>query len=153
MVLLKIVSGQKPREIALRVLARRKTGEFTEDLLEAALAPGRLSPADRHLCLELVFGVVRWQATLDWLVARRTKGRTQKPRLQDLLRLGLYQIFWLDRIPNHAAVHETVELAKQSGFGAQAGFVNAVLRGYLREFETTERLLAELRTDQPHLGY
>jgi len=60
---------------------------------------------------------VRWQATLDWLIARKTRGRTQKPRLQDLLRLGLYQIFWLERIPNHAAVHETVELAKQSGFG------------------------------------
>ena len=58
--------------------------------------------------------------------------------LQDLLRLGLYQIFWLDRIPNHAAVHETVELAKQGGFGPQAGFVNAVLRGYLREFEATQ---------------
>ena len=153
MVLLKIVSGQKPREIALRVLARRKTGEFTEDLLEAGLAPGRLSPADRHLCQELVYGVVRWQATLDWLVARRTKGRTQKPRLQDLLRLGLYQIFWLDRIPNHAAVHETVELAKQSGFGPQAGFVNALLRGCLREFDLTKRLLADLKTEQPHLGY
>ena len=73
--------------------------------------------------------------------------------LQDLLRLGLYQIFWLDRIPNHAAVHETVELAKQSGFAPQAGFVNAVLRGYLREFDATKRLLAELKTTQPHLGY
>ena len=59
--------------------------------------------------------------------------------LQNLLRLGLYQIFWLDRIPDHAAVHETVELAKQSGFRSQAGFVNAVLRGYLREFDATRR--------------
>ena len=93
----------------------------------------RLSPADRDLCQELVYGVVRWQATLDWLIARKTGGRAQKPMLQNLLRLGLYQIFWLDRIPDHAAVHETVELARQSGFGPQAGFVNAVLRGYLRE--------------------
>jgi len=65
----------------------------------------------------------------------------------------LYQIFWLDRIPNHAAVHETVELARQSGFDTQAGFINAVLRGYLREFDATRRLLAELKTAQPHLGY
>jgi 16S rRNA (cytosine967-C5)-methyltransferase len=153
MPLLKTVSGQKPREIAGRVLRQRQGGDFIENLLDAALAQTRLSPADRHLCQELVYGVVRWQATLDWLVSRRTGNRTQKKVLQDLLRLGLYQIFWLDRIPNHAAVHETVELAKQSGFGPQAGFVNAVLRGYLREFETTERLLAELKTDQPHLGY
>ena len=107
----------------------------------------RLSPPDRHLCQELVYGIVRWQATLDWLIARKTAGRTQKPVLQNLLRLGLYQIFWLDRIPDHAAVHETVELARQSGFGPQAGFVNAVLRGYLREFDATRHLLAELKTD------
>ena len=58
--------------------------------------------------------------------------------LQELLRLGLYQIFWLDRIPSHAAVDETVEMAKQHGFGAQAGFVNALLRGYVRELEATK---------------
>ena len=151
--LLKVVSGQKPREIALRVLQRGAGGDFVETRLEAALAQSRLSAADRHLCQELAYGIVRWQATLDWLIARKTAGRAQKPMLQDLLRLGLYQIFWLDRIPNHAAVHETVELARQSGFHSQAGFVNAVLRGYLREFDATKRLLAELKTQQPHLGY
>jgi 16S rRNA (cytosine967-C5)-methyltransferase len=148
------VNGQKPREIAARVLARRRDrDEFTEILLERALAPARLSTADRGLCQELVFGIIRWQAALDWLIARKTHGRTQKAGLQDLLRLGLYQIFWLDRIPDHAAVHETVELAKRNGFGAQAGFVNAVLRGYLRELDETKRLLAELRTTQPALGW
>lgn len=115
--------------------------------------PRPLSPKDRALCQELVYGAVRWQATLDWLIARKTAGRTQKSVLQNLLRLGLYQIFWLDRIPNHAAVNETVEQAKQSGFGPQAGFVNAVLRGYLREFDQTKALLTELKTTQPHLGY
>ena len=124
-----------------------------EARLEAALAHSRLLAADRHLCQELAYGIVRWQATLDWLVARKTAGRVQKPMLQNLLRLGLYQIFWLDRIPDHAAVHETVELARQSGFHSQAGFVNAVLRGYLREFDVTKRLLAELKTQQPQLGY
>ena len=50
-------------------------------------------------------------------------------------------------------MHESVELAKQSGFGAQSGFVNAVLRGYLREFETTKQLLADLKAEQPDLGF
>jgi 16S rRNA (cytosine967-C5)-methyltransferase len=147
------VSDEKPREIALRLLQRGAGGDFMEARLEAALAQSRLLAADRHLCQELAYGIVRWQATLDWLVARKTAGRVQKPMLQNLLRLGLYQIFWLDRIPDHAAVHETVELARQSGFHSQAGFVNAVLRGYLREFDVTKRLLAELKTQQPHLGY
>ncbi|MEI9961936.1 MAG: transcription antitermination factor NusB [Limisphaerales bacterium] len=83
----------------------------------------------------------------------KTNGREQKSALQNLLRLGLYQIFWLDRIPDHAAVHETVELAKQSGFGPQAGFVNAILRGYLREADETKKLLAELKISDLAIGY
>jgi 16S rRNA (cytosine967-C5)-methyltransferase len=71
----------------------------------------------------------------------------------NLLRLGLYQIFWLDRIPPHAAVHETVELAKRSGYGAQAGFINAVLRGYLREFDEIKKILADMKISQPALGW
>ena len=145
---------QKPREIAAGVLARRRRGEeFTETLLERELATAGLSAADRGLCHELVFGVVRWQATLDWLIARKTQWRTQKPGLQDLLRLGLYQIFWLDRIPDHAAVHETVEMAKRAGYGPESGFVNAILRGFLREAATTKSLLADLKITQPALGW
>ena len=151
---LKLVSGQKPRQIAVRVLQQRRAGgKFIEDLLETALPGAQLSSADRALCQEIVYGIVRWQATLDWLIARKTDGREQKPALQNLLRLGLYQIFWLDRIPDHAAVHETVELAKRNGFGAQAGFVNAVLRGYLREHDETKKLLAGLKISQPALGW
>jgi 16S rRNA (cytosine967-C5)-methyltransferase len=153
MALFKIVSGEKPREIAVQVLGRRGDKEFTEDLLERALVEADLSAADRRLCQELVYGVVRWQASLDWLIARKTGDRPQKPALRNLLRLGLYQIFWLERIPNHAAVHVTVELAKHRGFGPQAGFVNALLRGYLREVESTRQLLDELKRSQPHLGY
>jgi len=135
-------------------LQRRRGGdEFIESLLERALAGAPLSTTDRGLCQELVYGVVRWQAALDWLITRKTEGRTQKVALQDLLRLGLYQIFWLDRIPDHAAVNETVEMAKQRGFGPQAGFINAVLRGYLREHDETKKILADLKMSQPALGW
>jgi 16S rRNA (cytosine967-C5)-methyltransferase len=105
------------------------------------------------LCQELVYGVVRWQATLDWLIARKTDGRPQKPLLQNLLRLGLYQIFWLDRIPPHAAVNETVALARSGGAAGQTGFINAVLRGYTRESSHTRGLLEDLKREQPHLGW
>ena len=129
----------------MRILQRDAGGDFVEDRLEAELAQTRLSSPDRHLCQELAYGIVRWQATLDWLIARKTAGRTQKAALQDLLRLGLYQIFFLDRIPDHAAVYETVELAKSRGLGPQAGFINAVLRGYLREHDETQKKLDELK--------
>jgi 16S rRNA (cytosine967-C5)-methyltransferase len=148
------MTAQKPREIALRVLRQRDRGAaYVEHLLEVALAGAALAPPDRALCQELTYGVARWQATLDWLIARKTDGRAQPPALQSLLRLGLYQLFWLDRIPDHAAVNETVALARESGFGAQAGFLNAVLRGCLRERDATEQLLAELKTRQPALGW
>ena len=151
---LNVVNEQKPRQIAARVLGQRRVnGPFVEDLLENALAGTSLSSADRGLCQELAYGIVRRQATLDWLILRKTNGREQNPALQNLLRLGLYQIFWLDRIPEHAAVHETVELAKQGGFGPQAGFVNAVLRGYLREVDETRKLLADLKISDPAIGY
>src|SRR5271155_5372191 len=151
---LNVVNDQKPRQIAARILGqRRANGLFVEDLLEIALGNAQLSSADRGLCQEIVYGIVRWQSTLDWLIARKTNGREQKPALQNLLRLGLYQIFWLDRIPDHAAVHETVELAKQNGFGPQAGFVNAILRGYLREADETKKNLAELKISNPAVGF
>jgi len=138
----------------MRVLrARERANEFVENLLESELDRSRLAPVDRALCQELVCGVVRWQATLDWLIERKTEGRQQKGALQILLRLGLYQLFWLDRVPDHAAVHETVNLTKDFGYGSQAGFVNAVLRGYTREKHATRDALAELRANQPALGY
>jgi 16S rRNA (cytosine967-C5)-methyltransferase len=150
-----LLHAQNPRQIAARVLSQRGTsGEFTENLLEIALATARLSPADRGLCQELVYGVVRWQATLDRLIARKTvSGREPRPALMNLLRLGLYQIFWLDRIPPHAAVNEMVELAKQSGYVSQAGLINAILRGYLREFEAVKKILADMKNSQPALGW
>ena len=148
------MGGEKPREIAARtLLARAKTGAFTESLLDEALGKNRLEAKDRALLRQLVYGVVRWERTLDWLVGRKTQNRPQNAALQTLLRMGLFQIFWLERIPNHAAVHETVALAKKMGFANQSGFVNAVLRGYLREEEATRQALAALKSTEAALGY
>lgn len=145
---------QKPRQIAARLLRQARTGRgFVETRLERELATGHWSAADRRLCQELVCGVLRWQATLDWLIRRKTPERPPPPGVQDILRLGLYQIFWLDRIPDHAAVNETVELAKRTGHARQAALVNAVSRGYLREYEPTRQALERLKTEQPALGW
>ncbi len=147
------MNDQNPRQIAVQILNRRAHDTFIETLLERELAGSRLSSPDRGLCQEIVYGAVRRQATLDWLIQRKSNRPEQKTGLQNLLRLGLYQIFWLDRIPAHAAVHETVEAAKRLGFGPQAGFVNALLRTYLREFDETKKILAELKTSDPALGF
>jgi 16S rRNA (cytosine967-C5)-methyltransferase len=147
------VSAQKPREIAFRVLLQHRDGShFLEYLLDRELSKGSMSAADRGLAQELAYGVVRWEKTLEWLIDQKTRERPEKPALQILLRLGLYQLFWLDRIPDHAAVNETVELCKRVGFKSQAGFINAVLRGFLRERDATRQKLNELREREPAKG-
>lgn len=148
------MKGENPRQIAIGVLQQRGgSTEYIEKLLENELARRTLSPPDRGLCQELVYGIVRWQGTLDWLIARKTGGRPQHAIIRLLLQLGLYQLFWLQRIPNHAAVHETVELAKKLGFTGKAGFLNAVLRGYVREQDATAQDLAHLKQTNPAVGF
>jgi 16S rRNA (cytosine967-C5)-methyltransferase len=145
---------ESPREIAARVLRRRRNSpEYVETLLEQELAGAGLSRLDRSLCQQLVYGTVQWEKTLDWLIARKTDGRQQTGLAQICLRLGLYQIFWLERIPAHAAVNEAVELAKRLGAGAKAGFLNAVLRGCLREREAIGGQLEALKKEDPANGY
>jgi 16S rRNA (cytosine967-C5)-methyltransferase len=147
------VSTQKPREIAFRVLQRReRSRRFVEDLLADELDRAVLPSADRSLAQELTYGVVRWEATLDWLIEQKARKTATLTAPQILLRLGLYQLFWLERIPDHAAVNEAVSLSKRAGASAQAGFINAILRAYIREGEATRKLLADLRTTNPALG-
>ncbi len=138
----------------MRVLLRRlQTNAFVEDLFEEALVGTKMRPDDRRLAQEMVYGCVRWQGTLDWLIARKTDTRPQQPPIQVFLRLGLYQLFFLDRVPPHAACFETVELAKRQGFTLQASFINAILRRYSDELLPVKQQLAELQAAQPHIGY
>ena len=146
------VPSQKPREIAARILRQWEQEPITADaLLSGALAD--VSGPDRGLCQELVLGVLRNKTWLDWLIDQKTNGRRQQPLPQILLRLGLYQIFLLGRIPDHAAVNEAVNLARRLDLGNQSGFINAVLRNCLREKDSWLEKLANLRKNQPAIGY
>jgi 16S rRNA (cytosine967-C5)-methyltransferase len=146
------VRPEKPREIAANLLSERPNGPYVEVLLEAALGKFNLKSEDRRFLQELVYGVVRWEMTLDWLIFQKTGGKPQKPLVQNLLRLALYQMFWLDRVPSYAVVNETVEICKQSGLHPQAKFINAVLRGYGREAEPTRKSLQDLRSTKSWLA-
>ncbi len=146
------VPAKTPREIATRILREWAQGKRPAEALLGEGLPG-LSAADRGLCQELVLGVIRRQATLDWLIERKTDGRRQQELVRILLRLGVYQIFFLDRIPSHAAVNETVNLARAADLAAQSGFINAVLRNCLREEDDWRAKLDELRQTQPAIGH
>jgi 16S rRNA (cytosine967-C5)-methyltransferase len=146
------VRPEKPREIAANILAQRQKGSYIETILDGALARSSLKPEDRRFLQELVYGVVRWELPLDWLISRKTQGQPQKPFVQNLLRLALYQMFWLERVPSYAAVNETVEICKTNGLQLQAKFINAVLRGYGREMDETRKALEDLRKTRPWLA-
>jgi 16S rRNA (cytosine967-C5)-methyltransferase len=148
------VLATKPREIAVNILLESERDKsFVDEPLNAALNQFDLKTVDRHLIQELVLGVTRWQLTLDWLIGRKTQERPQHAVVQYVLRMGLYQMFWLDRIPDYAIVNEMVQIARNLGCARQSGFINAVLRGYGRERPATVELLDQSRTKQPHLGF
>jgi 16S rRNA (cytosine967-C5)-methyltransferase len=89
---------------------------------------------ERALFTELVYGVLRWQGRLDWHIDQLSSTKSHKilPAIRVLLRLGLYQILFLDRIPHHAAVNEAVKLARATQPAHLAGFVNGILRTAIR---------------------
>src|SRR5690606_12059645 len=89
---------------------------------------------ERGLFTELVYGVVRTRNTLDWALGQflRRPLASLTPAIRNILRLGAYQLMYLERIPPRAAVHQAVELAKIYGHPGVAGLANGVLRNLLR---------------------
>jgi 16S rRNA (cytosine967-C5)-methyltransferase len=118
------------RKAAFDVLLAIERGKAHADDLLRARAVDALSPADRHLATTLVLGVLRWQILLDAQLKLLLTKTTKKldPEVSIALRMGAFQLRFLDRIPAHAAIDECVELTKQSGHRFASGLVNAVLR-------------------------
>jgi 16S rRNA (cytosine967-C5)-methyltransferase len=127
--------GLDGRRIAFDVLLRVETSSaFADALLGRALSGSPLAASDRALATRLVYGTLAWQRRLDWLADHWAKPKSERlePPVRIALRLGLFQLFFSDRIPPFAAVDTAVELAKQSR-PAAAALVNAVLRRAARE--------------------
>ncbi len=121
-------SGIDSRRAALSVLEQVRTGKAFDLALDRGIA--HLAEPDRRLAHELAAGVLRYRSVLDsHLASLVPRGWSSvAPELQDILRLGAYQLTRLDRVPGHAAVDISVELAKEHGGARPAAFVNAVLR-------------------------
>jgi 16S rRNA (cytosine967-C5)-methyltransferase len=121
------------RDVAFRILKRVHGGGYASDLVRRQTA--ELDTRDAALAETLVFGCLRFQAQLDFLI-ELFSGRAQ-PKLDEevriALRLGIYQLRYLERIPAHAAVAESVELVKRAHKRSAAGLVNAVLRKVTRK--------------------
>jgi 16S rRNA (cytosine967-C5)-methyltransferase len=126
------------RQIALVILRQiEQKGLYTDIALDQGLKTANLADLDRSLTTELVYGIVRRKRSLDSLIDQLGKksSQHQPPDLRRILYLGLYQLRYLEQIPASAAVHTSVELAKQNGFRSLAGVVNGILRQYERRRE------------------
>jgi 16S rRNA (cytosine967-C5)-methyltransferase len=131
-------SIENARQTALSILLRIEKGAFADEALHQGLAKATLSSTDRNFVTELVYGVTRRRRTLDAIIQSLAKSKGDRPpRLIHLiLRLGLYQLRYLNQVPDSAAVNTSVELAKRNRLSGLSGFVNGVLRAYARQQDT-----------------
>lgn len=121
---------QTSRQIAVMALgAFRKNNAWSDGYLKKAIRSAELTPRDAALTATLTYGVLQNMALCDFYISSFSSILLKKisPRILDILRIGVYQLVFLDRIPAHAAVNESVQMARRDNPRA-AGFVNAILR-------------------------
>ena len=112
-----------------------KNGAWANVVLAQTLRQEKFGDLDRKFCTELVYGTVKAGASLDWKISKYVNRSLKKvdAKVLAVLRVAAYQIFFLDRVPNSAAVNESTELAKKFCSQSAAKFVNGVLRSAVRE--------------------
>lgn len=130
---------QTARGTAVKLLTRYENSDsYIDKLLDGELRRSELESADRALVTELVNGTVRWQSRLDWVLTGFYHGEFAKcmPLVKNSMRIALYQMLFLSKIPAPAAINESVELVKRIKGDKHAGLVNGVLRNILRNVQT-----------------
>jgi len=123
------------RGLAVKILNRvERTDAYLEKLLDNEIKNQDLSGSDKALLFEIVHGVVRWMGRLDWILSGFYKGQFSRalPVLKNALRVALYQILFLDKVPEYAAVNEAVEFIKKFHGQKPADITNAVLRNIIK---------------------
>ncbi len=127
---------QTPREICLELLVKvEKNSSFSSIALDNTLSKNRdISDVDRRFISALYYGVIERRITLDAVIGKYSRRPTDKLscEIREILRMGIYQLLYMDSVPDSAAVDESVKLAKINNQSA-SGFVNAVLRNFIRD--------------------
>ncbi|MEX2491651.1 MAG: 16S rRNA (cytosine(967)-C(5))-methyltransferase RsmB [Nitrospirales bacterium] len=143
-------SPSNPRKFACKVLQTiyRSQG-FADDVFDAAIKEAVLSNQDRALAFEMVYGVLRHALTLDWRldqISRKPLARLPL-NVATILRVAAYQLLYLDRVPDSAAVNEAVKLTRKQPGHDWGGLVNAILRNLIRQ---SDPLLPDIHIDPVH---
>ena len=130
------MTTENTRELALDMLVSiNEEGQYSHLLLRQVLEKYQyLDKKERAFLTRLTEGTIERRITLDYVIDSfsRTKVNKMKPLIRNLLRLGVYQIMYMDSVPDSAACNEAVKLARKHGFSGLSGFVNGVLRSVAR---------------------
>lgn len=127
-------------------------GGYSNLVLDGALGRAELSPRDKAFCSALFYGVVERCITLDWAIAAYSSVPLKKmdDTVLQILRCAFYQLLYMPSVPQSAAVNEAVELCRKLGKGKTSGFVNGVLRSFLRADKAMPRPKDKLRASEVH---
>lgn len=137
------------RQLVLRILTTfdKRPGKL-ERVIDQTLSTAHVDHRDRRLVFEIVYGIVRRLATLDYMIDEYVNDdkKREDPILRRILRIGFYQLLFLDRVPDHAAVNETVKLARncQRNFN-YTGIVNGIMRAIIKNKK--QIILPEAKND------
>lgn len=126
------------RSCAVKIICRcERTDSYLEKLIDAELKNDSLNDFDKALLNEISHGVIRWMRRLDWFLNGFYRGNYEKclPEVRNAMRVALYQILFLNKIPYSAAVNEAVEFIKRIHGEKHAGVVNGLLRTIIRTLE------------------
>lgn len=123
-----------PRRVALETLLDvSRSDAYASLALDKRLAQANLPRRDRAFVTQLVYGTLENRITLDWRIDQFLEGEKEiEQTVREILRMGAYQLFYLDRVPDMAAVDESVSLTRAMGLEALTGLVNGVLRNMIR---------------------
>ena len=135
------------RALAVRILQEYERGDdLIDHLIAKNFEHSGLSHTDKRLTNELVNGTLRWRIKIDWILNRLYHGNVKKipVKIVVILELAVYQLLLLDKIPDYAAVHEAVKLAKNACGLYWGNLVNAILRTYIRERDSLEEVISGL---------
>lgn len=130
-----------PRETALKILYEvNKSGAYSNIALNKKLEDINLSNLDKAFITELVYGTLKWKLSIDYIIDQFSSVKIKKlsPWILNILRLGVYQLIYMSKIPESAACNESVNLARRYGHSASSRYVNAVLRNIARSRDKIE---------------
>lgn len=124
--------GKSARRYAAEALMRINVGGYSNIVSSNMLKNCDLDPADKLFASAIVYGVIERLITLDKIIEAYSKVKKLSPEVKAILRCALYQIMYMDSVPNSAAVNEAVKLTNKMKVKSAGGFVNAVLRNFLK---------------------